>query len=219
MYKGVKEVLTNNSNIHSSIPVIGEALSSLTSIINSIEEVNFDFRKATKGSTSVKIDKEEKLIDTASRLANVLYVYAVRTNNKALQTDFKVSKSDLEKLRDTDLPNKANQIINSAESHKEELVNYGVTDDTITAARTALDEFNSAFNSQAEKMAERSADREKFTGLFEDADSVLYNELDPMIELFMDTNPEFYNRYQSARVIKDLGAPRKESEETEAPVE
>ncbi|MGD8778963.1 MAG: hypothetical protein PVH88_08375 [Ignavibacteria bacterium] len=208
MYKGVKEVLTNNSDIHSAIPVIGEALTSFSDIIGSIDQVNFDFKGSTKGATADKIVKEETLINHATKLANVLFVFAVKTKNNVLKEEFKVSKSELEQLRDTDLLNKTNQVINSAQSYATELANYGVSETTITDAQTAHDECAAAFNAQAEKMAERSSEREKLTSLFKDADSVLYEELDPMMELFIDTNPDFYNEYQAARVIKDLGVGR-----------
>lgn len=208
MYKGVQEVLTNNSDIHSAIPVIGEALTSFSGIIGAIDQVNFDFQGSTKGATADKVAKEEVLINQATKLANVLFVFAVKTKNNALKEEFKFSKSYLEKLRDTDLLNKCTQIINTAQNYLTELANYGVSEATITDAQTAYDNFASAFNAQAEKMAERSSEREKLTTLFNDADNVLYEELDPMMELFIDSNPDFYNAYQSARVIKDLGTGR-----------
>lgn len=208
MYKGVQEVLTNNSDIHSTIPVIGETLTSFNSTIESIEQVNFDFVGSTKGATADKTAKEEALINHAIKLANVLFVFAVKTKNNALKEEFKLSKSYLENLRDTDLLNKSNQIINTAQSYVTDLASYGVTEETLTDVQTAYDECAAAFNAQAEKMAKKSSEREKLTNLFNDADSILYDELDPMMELFIESNPDFYNAYQSARVIKDLGTGR-----------
>jgi len=97
------------------------------------------------------------------------------------------------------------QDINSAQSYVTDLANYGVTEETLTEVQTAYDECAAAFNAQAEKMANRSSERERLTNLFNDADSVRYEELDPMMELFVEGNTDFYNAYQSARVIKDLG--------------
>lgn len=205
MYKGVKEILSNNTDVHSSIPVVGEALTSFSGVIDSIDQMNVDFYGSTKGATADKVAKEEQLIDITSKLANVLYVYAVKTKNNALKEDFKLSKSELGQMRDNDLLNKANQIINSAESHQEDLANYGITPEKVTEARTTLNDFSAAFGNQADKMAERSSSRESLTELFDDADAILYDELDPIMELFSDTNTDFYNEYHSARVIRDLG--------------
>ena len=41
--------------------------------------------------------------------------------------------------------------------------------------------------------------------LFVQADEVLKEEIDPMMQVFRMSDAEFYNEYRAARVIRDLG--------------
>ena len=49
--------------------------------------------------------------------------------------------------------------------------------------------------------------------LFEEADRVLSEELDPMMEIYSTDERDFYNAYNNARVIIDLGYSHSKKEE------
>ena len=55
-------------------------------------------------------------------------------------------------------------------------------------------------------VAERVGARTAVSDLFVQVDEVLKEELDAMMQIFRVTDPELYNDYRAARVIKDLGA-------------
>ena len=204
MFKATNLVLKQNSELYAEIPVIAESQITLESIIQSIEQMDVDFKEATKGKTADKTAKAEALINQAYRLTNAIYVYGVKTKNHELMEDFKIGKGTLSTLRDTDLPKKVSKILSTAETIKAELVQYGISQADITAVSNALDEYKAAFDAQAETMTATSADRAKLYDLFDQADGILYDEVDPLLELFVEKNADFYNQYQSARVIKDL---------------
>jgi len=42
-------------------------------------------------------------------------------------------------------------------------------------------------------------------GLFDKTDDLLNDEVDAIVEVVKETQPDFYNQYFGARVIKDLG--------------
>lgn len=204
MFKATNLVLKKSPELYADIPVIGESQTELDSIIQSIDRMDVDFKEATKGKTADKTAKAEALITKVYRLTNGIYVYGVKSKNHSLMQDFKIGKGALNTLRDTDLPNKVSQILNTAETIKAELVRYGISQADITAVRDALEEYNAAFDAQAETMSATSANRAKLYDLFDQADAILHDEVDPLLELFVEKNADFYNQYQAARVIKDL---------------
>ncbi|NCQ19599.1 MAG: hypothetical protein GW805_14895, partial [Ignavibacteria bacterium] len=52
---------------------------------------------------------------------------------------------------------------------------------------------------------DRSATRVALTKLFEKTDALLNEEADMLVEVVKESQPDFYNQYFAARVIKDLG--------------
>jgi len=63
---------------------------------------------------------------------------------------------------------------------------------------------------------QRVLSEKEFNEKFDEADSILTEQLDALIELVRKTNTLFYDQYYSARVIKDLGTPQK-TEEVKTP--
>lgn len=212
MYKGTLQVLDSNSDLYAAIPMMIEAVTDLRNTIQSIDSMDVDFLKATKGSTAGKAAEEDKIILVTLKAANALYIYAVRNKNEELKTDSKTNQSELDRLRDTELANKSNQIITKAESMLTELAGYGITQEFIDNAKAVLSSYETSISKQQEKYAERSMNREAFTNLFVKVDSTLNDELDSFMEMFSDTQTNFYNQYKSARVIKDLGTRTTEEE-------
>ncbi len=205
MYDGVVSYMDTNSDAYSDLPVITESFNEFKNVVEQIKSKDLDFKNQTKGVTAEKLNAEEALISYVLKIANALYVLGVKTKNSSLQINAKVTKSSLVQARDNILANKASQILSLAAEHEADLANYGITAEMISAAHEKLNEFNEALGRQVNEHANAVAAREELTQLFEKADAILKEELDPMIEMFSDSNPNFYNGYAAARVIRDLG--------------
>ena len=205
MYNGVLQVLESNSAIYSNYTVMTEAVTDFKNLINEINNSDIDFIKATKGTTATKEIKEDELETAILKLANAVYIYATRTGNEELKTDSDVNRSRLELMRDTELANRGKIIIDKAESLLTELTGYGITQEFIDAAKVIHNDFETILSKQQEKHAERSMNRQSLTELYKQIDSIVYDQLDPFVEMFIDTEVDFYNEYKRARIIKNLG--------------
>jgi hypothetical protein len=53
--------------------------------------------------------------------------------------------------------------------------------------------------------ADRSSARTALTDYFDEVDVLLVNVIDKLMENFKSSEPQFYNAYQAARVVYDLG--------------
>ena len=88
--------------------------------------------------------KEEALISSIFKIASALFVLGIKTKNTDLIVNNKVSKSGLDTFRESLLVNKSTEILIMGNEQKEALINYGISDATLTEAQNALDDFQGA---------------------------------------------------------------------------
>jgi hypothetical protein len=81
-----------------------------------------------------------------------------------------------------------------------------VTQANIDELTQTLADFNEAKSAPRQATAERAAQTESLPALIRDANSILRNEVDPLVALFSRSNPDFVSAYNSARVIVDRAA-------------
>lgn len=85
---------------------------------------------------------------------------------------------------------------------------YGAQDALIAAllnACAALYVLGRRQNSEEVGTANRKGARGTMNDLFDKTDELIYEELDRFMEMMRPTETELYNKYFSARVVKDLG--------------
>ena len=167
--------------------------------------MDLEFVGCTIAETRDKKLKEEALISVVFKIASALFVLGVKTKNTDLIVKNKVTKSGLDLLREPLLVNKATEILVSGNAYKDDLVNYGITDAILTEAQEAVTAFQNAIAKQSDAHAASVSEREALSVRFNLITDLLNDELDPMIELFEESEPIFYEGYKNARVIKDKG--------------
>jgi hypothetical protein len=69
-----------------------------------------------------------------------------------------------------------------------------------------LQDYNETKAGPRQATAARMAQTESLSTLIREANGILRNELDPMVNLFSRTEPQFVSNYQAARVIIDRAA-------------
>lgn len=81
------------------------------------------------------------------------------------------------------------------------LADYGVTAAKLTELQTAIDAFADAAAKPRAAISSRAAKTATLPQLFKQADAILTDRMDALLEMFAATNPDFVATYQSARVI------------------
>jgi hypothetical protein len=82
------------------------------------------------------------------------------------------------------------------------LAAFAITPTMLEDLKSRIVAFEEALKDVSTGMAERVGTRSKLSELSVHMDEVLKEEIDPMMQVFRVTDPEFYNEYRSARVIK-----------------
>lgn len=198
------------------LPIMVTLYNELLALIAQIKATDQEFKTLHAGKTNAKDDAKEELIDVLLMLANALFVFGQRSRNEELTALSRVSKTSLNRMRENDLAIKAATIKDALTANLSLLDQYMVTADKITLLGESLSAFQSAADTKDTGFANRVAAREKLENLFEEAENLLTGQIDGMMEHFKNSDPDFYNAYFAARVIKNLGN-RKEVKEPETP--
>jgi hypothetical protein len=213
MYNAVNSVLTANSDKVAQIAAMQDSAARFKSALEELELQNTGFESKASGKTESKNNAEDEMIDGLTPVISVLQVYAKINKNAELASSTGITESRMKEIRDIELLNKANYIYSKAEEIGEGLANYGITPEKITALRTLIDNYDAAMGGKDTGFAEKSAARKGLTDAFNKADDILKGELDNLIELYRNGDIDFYNSYQSARAIKDLGIRHEQGED------
>jgi len=204
MFKAVQHFLRQNLEKLSVIPVFAEVLETLDQSIDDIDARNDEHQTVAEGATDQKRDAEEELVAETVALCRPAYTYAKRAGNRELQARFKVTESELDHLRDTELLNRVQSLNDLLEEHQEDLAGYGVTPEKITAHREQVDAYRQALGNKEALSAVKVAARDALTDAIARTNEILKEEIDPLMALFRTTDKQFYDQYHAVRVIKDL---------------
>jgi len=217
MYRAVNSVLNENQLTVATMPALDNAKTSFATLIASINEKDNTFKTTAAGKTDVKKSVKEDLLNVLVPCTNALFAYASKANIADLKANTKVSISKYQLMRDNDLINKARSIHDLLNSNLRLLADYGITALKVTELNDKLNGYINAIGNQDISHASKSAARQSLSELFDQADAVLKNEIDSLMESFKTSNEVFYNKYWSARVIKDLGLRHEDQPEPTPP--
>ena len=205
MYQAVSTLLDANTAKTAAITAFGTAFTSFKDVLLSISEKNIQKNTATAGKTTLKNQQQSDLIESSLPIAGALYALGSATDDPRLQALGNLKKGYLSNLRDTELTDVITNLKNLADSYAAPLAAYGVTPAAISALDTKLTTYSAALGGKETGFATKVAAGNVLSNLFDDADAILKDQLDRMMEMFAPTDQQFYQEYKSAREIKDLG--------------
>ena len=204
MYRAVETLLDNNAAKTGPITALATAITNFKNLIGEIDTAEQEKQTATTGKTASKGEAEAILISEAVTIAAGLKALGSVSNDKELLEMGSETKSSLYGTRDTDLVTKTQLIHDFANTNAVALADYGITPAMITSLQTRITNFNAALGTREESVALRVAAGAEVEGFFKDADNILLNQMDKIMEVFRESDTQFYNEYKNARVIRDL---------------
>ena len=212
MYNSVIAVAESNQQILMEIPVFGEAITSLKSVVAEIDAVDKKYLTAVNGKTQTKSNAEDELLEDVMPVKSALYALAIKTKNEELKALTADSEWALKKMRDADFLKKAELIKTEAMARLAEITPYKITETALTELQEKIEAFREALSGKDSGFTNRSALRKELNEKFDAADEIVNEHLDTMIELIRKSNTLFYDQYFAARNIKDLGMGKKTEE-------
>ena len=217
MYKAVTDLLDANTTKTAAIPALATALNSFKDLVDSISEKNQLKDTAASGKTALKTQLANDLIAVTVPVASALFALGSSNNDPRLKELGDVRKSDLQNLRDTELTDKVTIIKNLADANAAALAAYGVLPAEIAAIYTKSIAYDNSLGDKESSFSTKSSAGSVMSGIFKQADTILTDQLDRMMEKFNSSDQQFYLEYKSAREIKDLGHRFDEDDPTPPP--
>jgi len=135
-----------------------------------------------------------------------LAVLGHTSNDHDLLALTSLSPSALDGLNADELVNRATTVLERANARKTELAVLHVTQANLDELTQALQTFATAKEQPRTETAERMAQTESLSNLIREANTILRNRIDRLVNLFRRLNPDFVAGYRGARVVVDRAA-------------
>lgn len=206
MYKAVLNVLIANAAIVATIPILVTLEAELVTLIQDMEAYGETQEDADDGVTDDKETKRLNVCRKSADIAGLLFSFATNTGNTLLAGQMKITYSDLIKTKDAQLGERCRFIHTTGTTNQVAALPYGVTVARLAALDAAIIAFEAKSTAPRDAEVLISAATEGLVVKEKDTDTLLDDKIDPLIEVFKEDEPDFYNQYNAARTIVDPGA-------------
>lgn len=205
MANAVKELCAINPGALTMVP----AFAALVTLLNDkIMAINAVMLRLSSKSTALATDKTE----WKARLSLLLSVvcgagvsYSRKIKDVVLEGNFGYVESELFQLRDTELIQVANSIIELQASVAAQLVDYGITTAFMDDVQDALDKFVEKNPKPIVNVYTSEVDRSELLSLAYDLSDFVLNDMMQAAKIFKLLKPGFYQSLENASRIRSAG--------------
>ncbi len=202
MYLSTQAFLDSNASIWSGIPRVVNFKNFFDEIISRIH-AKTETTKLGVGVTQKKDQLKDVIANKTSMLSGILQIIAAEQNDMDLVKAIKVCKSDILRLKESDVDATVNNMTTKATENIKLLADFGVTQDIITELNASVEDFNVLIGKPRTILSQKYAALNNIEELFVVGNEVLKLKMDNAMVIFRDLQSEFYTGYQSARTIID----------------
>jgi hypothetical protein len=208
MIKATGAYMAENHAVWNTMTRLQTAMTELDAKLVEIDAAAQE-HEAPQGATVDKAEARDDLEDVLFLACEALSVVAHDAGDNDLAALTRVTRSTLGRMSEEELSNRAAAVVAQANTHKTELASLQVTQENLDELSEALTEFNGAKAGPRTTTATRAALTESLPKLVRDAIGILRNKVDPMVNQFSRSHPEFVAGYEHARRIVDRAATHK----------
>lgn len=205
MFKTTIGVLDENNAVWSSMAPLAAAVTAFKDKVSAID-ATVQRQETPTGATQDKAGTRNALEDVLFLMCEALGALAHISNDQDLLALTDITRSGIDKLDSEGLSNRAALVLAQANEKKTELATLQVTQANIDELDQALQNYNTAKAGPRQATVTRVAQTESLSTLIREANDILRNRIDKMVNLFGRSNPQFVSSYQAARVIVDRAA-------------
>lgn len=202
MYKTTISVLDENNSIWNGMAPLVTAVTNFKDKVSAIDSAA-QRQEMPTGATQEKAGARDALEDVLFLMCEALGALAHASKDPDLLALTDITRSGIDKLDSEGLSNRAVLVLAQATGRKTELAALQVTEANIDELDQALQDYNAAKAGPRQATATRVAQTESLSNLIREANDILRNQIDRLVNLFRRTHPQFVSSYLAARVIVD----------------
>jgi hypothetical protein len=182
----------------------GNAFTRFTGKISDIEAADANAQKKTNGVTKDKKKKRTAMTALAMLVKGAVQAYAASVSDNTLFESVNFSETKLKYGKSTTALSRASVIYTAANGILPQLASFGITAQILTNYQTAITDFEQFISAPKQAIVERVGANKDENKLINEADAILLNEMDKLMDNFKDSAPQFYAQYFENRKITDI---------------
>ena len=203
MYNAVVSYCNQNISLIHSLPALQTSFTSFSAVVSSITSTTQQKVRLLSGISAGKTKSRKALCLQAATLAFKVYAYADAVGNDPLKGEVKFSVSDLQRLKDVELPAACKNILKAAVDNLVALAGYNVTAATNTSFSNNIAAYEAIEPHPRNAVTQRATYNAALGKLIKTADNLLKSQMDKIMADYIVANPGFYSTYVRNRVIVD----------------
>ena len=208
MLKATGSYMADHSSVWNSMTRLQTAMTEVNAKVAEIDAVVEQYGTPS-GATADKADARDDLEEATFLMCEALGVVAHEEGNNELALLTKVTRTGLDRMDAEELSSKASAVLGQAHAHLTQLATVQITPARIDEMSQGLMQFNQLKTAPRTATAERAVLTEKLPRLVREAQDIYDHRVDPMVNLFSTTDPDFVAGYERVRAIVDRPATRK----------
>ena len=205
MYRSVLGLVETNNTSASSFPGIAESVQSFKDVVLAIESKDVEVQYASTGKAISRKEAQDQLMAILVPVQAGIYAFAEAQNNGELKAKVSTPKSKLANMRDVRLADTAGAVLTLTRANAESLPTHGVVAGMIDRLEASVQSFTRTIEQAESSHSARKAARKSQLELIAEADAILSEKIDKYVEILRQSDPQLYDAYFDARLIKDAG--------------
>jgi hypothetical protein len=200
MWRVVRQHLDAHGSVWMSHRPFVDASNELTGAIQKAKDVLQVQSTGTKGVSGERRAQQLAAINKVVAIAGCAAAYALKTGNHVLFEQVREQKGVLRRFGQHVLTATLSRMMEAAAAHSEALADYGITDDAINDARTAIALMEKAQSSVRSSIAAKKAMTDSIPEIMESGRLALA-KMDRMMRIFEAQDAALVAGYKTARGI------------------
>jgi len=202
-YKAMLDYLALNNTIWTGDTVFAASVSALELKVFDINAERDKQMVAIKGHATDKKIKKRELATSLMFIIGRMQSYGAASGDDGLLDNLQYSFGKLYKMRDTLLGGVVGDILLRANGLITELATYGINAGILTDLEALYTAYVDLLSKPRVAISERKIATDRLKDLFTDGNKILSLRLDKDIQVFGESNPDFYDGYWNVREIVD----------------
>jgi hypothetical protein len=203
MYVVVLEHYAANQTTIDAVVARATAYAALSTRVTGIRALIADQSGNISGVTQNKAALRASLDNLAIGILAPALVWARATDNLILAAEFNYPLSEIQKIKDDTIASFCNHRYALVNANIATMADYGITPAMLTAWNSAISNYEAVTGSPRSARVSRSVFTIALRTHFKEANALLKNTLDPLMNSFRTSDADLYNGYRRARIIID----------------
>jgi hypothetical protein len=200
----VKTVMDDNNALWNGIPAMVTAKGNLDAKIADVQFIRAIQEAGISGITIDKRDLKLEAVNKALPVIGGLKAFAIANSNNELLERINYSRTELFRVRDTVSADRMKIVRDEGNNNLAALADYNVTSAMVADLSGSIAAFELLIPRPRVALNIRKNATESLVLRFREMDGIL-NVMDGLIETLSEGQPVFYETYQNARIIVDIG--------------